>query len=162
MDRWTTVTDTPPHLRPCVATFGNFDGVHRGHQGVIARLRAEADARGLPAVAVTFDPHPIEIFHPERAAELISPGSLHEDLLAQTGIDGVLVIDFTPEYASQSARDFIVSTFVEGLAAVALVAVTLSATAVTPDAGTPPSPATCTSAAVPAPRGSRRGARRES
>lgn len=121
MDRWTTVTDTPPHLRPCVATFGNFDGVHRGHQGVIARLRAEADARGLPAVAVTFDPHPIEIFHPERAAELISPGSLHEDLLAQTGIDGVLVIDFTPEYASQSARDFIVSTFVEGLAAVALV-----------------------------------------
>ncbi len=121
MERWTDLAETPPHLRPCVATFGNFDGVHRGHQGVIATLRGEAARRGLPAVVVTFDPHPVRVLHPERAPELISPGPLHEELIAETGVDGLLVIHFTREYASQSARDYIVDTFVDGLQAAALV-----------------------------------------
>jgi len=119
--RWTDPAATPDALRPCVATFGNFDGVHRGHRVVIGTLLAEAKARGLPAVAVTFDPHPIQVLHPERAPELISPGSLHEQLLEETGIDGLVVVPFTVDYAQQSPEEFILSTFVTGLGVKALI-----------------------------------------
>ncbi|HNQ07918.1 MAG TPA: bifunctional riboflavin kinase/FAD synthetase [Tetrasphaera sp.] len=121
MHRWTDPADTPADLKGCVATFGNFDGVHRGHQVVIATLRAEAARRGVPAVALTFDPHPVQVLHPERAPELISPAGLHERLLEETGIDGLLVVPFTRAYAQQSAEDFIISTFVDGLGVSALV-----------------------------------------
>ncbi len=115
MHRWTDPSQTPEELRPCVATFGNFDGVHLGHRAVLGRLVEEGRRRGLPTVAVTFDPHPVEVLHPERAPALLSPGALRDDLLAVTGIDGLLVLPFTAEFAAQSAQDFILSTFVEGL-----------------------------------------------
>lgn len=108
-------------MRPCVATFGNFDGVHRGHQAILGRVTQEAAERDLPAVVVTFDPHPVEVMHPERAPELIAPGELRDELLGEAGIDGVLVIPFTREYAQTSAVDFVVGTFVEGLRAECLV-----------------------------------------
>ena len=114
MLRWTDPDATPAALRPCVATFGNFDGVHRGHRVVIETLIAQGAQRDLPVVVLTFDPHPVQVLHPERAPELISPGALHEQLLEATGIDGLLVVDFTAEYAQQSAADFIVDTFVHG------------------------------------------------
>ncbi len=121
MHRWTDPAATPDALRPCVATFGNFDGVHLGHKAVLGRLIAEGSQRGLPAVAVTFDPHPASIFHPERGNDLISPGSLREDLLAATGLDGLLVLDFTVEFAQQTAEEFVRHTFVETLQAQVLV-----------------------------------------
>ena len=108
-------------MRPCVATFGNFDGVHRGHQAILGRVTQEAADRGLPAVVVTFDPHPVEVMHPERAPELIAPGALRDELLGEAGIDGVLVIPFTREYAQTSALDFVVGTFVDGLDVACLV-----------------------------------------
>ncbi|MBD3783547.1 MAG: bifunctional riboflavin kinase/FAD synthetase, partial [Micrococcales bacterium] len=59
--RWTDPAATPEALRPCVLTLGNFDGVHRGHKAVLGAL-VEAGARlGLPAVAITFDPHPVAV-----------------------------------------------------------------------------------------------------
>ncbi len=121
MLRWTDPDATPAALRPCVATFGNFDGVHRGHRVVIETLIAQGAQRDLPVVVLTFDPHPVQVLHPERAPELISPGALHEQLLEATGIDGLLVVDFTAEYAQQSAAGFIVDTFVHGLQVAALV-----------------------------------------
>ena len=108
-------------MRPCVATFGNFDGVHRGHQAILGRVTQEAADRGLPAVVVTFDPHPVEVMHPERAPELIAPGALRDELLGEAGIDGVLVIPFTREYAQTSALDFVVGTFVDGLDVACLI-----------------------------------------
>lgn len=120
MHRWTDPAQTPEGLRPCVATFGNFDGVHLGHRAVLARLLAEASQRGLPSVAVTFDPHPAAIFHPE-TLELIAAGRLRDELLETTGIDGLLVLDFTEEFAQQSAEEFIVRTFVETLGVSAIV-----------------------------------------
>lgn len=120
MHRWTDPDQTPEGLRPCVATFGNFDGVHLGHRAVLARLVAEASERGLPSVVVTFDPHPAAIFHPE-TLELIAPGRLRDDLLETTGIDGLLVLDFTQEFAQQTAEEFIVRTFVETLGVSAIV-----------------------------------------
>ena len=121
MHRWTRLLDTPGPLTPCVATFGNFDGVHRGHQSVVNALITAARRHHVPSVAVTFDPHPAQVFHPEQAPEIITPGDLRDHLLADLGLDGLLVLHFDREFASQSARDFIVSTFVEGLAVRALV-----------------------------------------
>ena len=121
MQHWTDPSDTPPQLRPCVATFGNFDGVHRGHRAILDELTRQGRERDLPAVAVTFDPHPIEVMHPERAPEIISPGPLRDELLEQAGIAGLLSLPFTTEFAQTSAVDYVVGTFVTGLQAQALV-----------------------------------------
>ena len=72
MHRWTDPAHTP-ELRPCVATFGNFDGVHLGHKAVLSRLVAEGGERGLPAVAVTFDPHPAALFQREKGCRSSRP-----------------------------------------------------------------------------------------
>jgi riboflavin kinase/FMN adenylyltransferase len=100
-----------------VVTLGNFDGVHRGHQAVLATLLETARRHDLPSVAVTFEPHPVAVLHPERAPELLAPGRLREDLLAATGIDGLLVLDFTPEFAAQTPEEFVRSIFVRALGA---------------------------------------------
>lgn len=121
MQHWTSPSDTPPQLRPCVATFGNFDGVHRGHRAILDELTRQGRERDLPAVAVTFDPHPVEVMHPERAPEIISPGPLRDELLEQAGVAGLLSLPFTTEFAQTSAVDYVVDTFVTGLQAQALV-----------------------------------------
>jgi riboflavin kinase / FMN adenylyltransferase len=72
-------------------------------------------------VAVTFEPHPVTVFHPERGQELIAPGVLRDDLLAAVGIDGLLVLHFTQDFAQQSAEEFVQSTFVDTLQVKVLV-----------------------------------------
>jgi riboflavin kinase / FMN adenylyltransferase len=119
--RWTDPAHTPDSLRPCVATFGNFDGVHRGHRAVLGRVVEEARRRGVPAVAVTFDPHPAALFHRERGLPLITPDTMRDDLLADTGLDGLLVLEFTHEFAAQTAEEYVRHTFVEALQAQVLV-----------------------------------------
>ncbi len=121
MQRWTDPSETPASLRPCVATFGNFDGVHRGHRAVLTELVAAGARRGLPSVAVTFEPHPVTVFHPEHAPELIAPGRLRDELLEATGVDGVLVLAFTQEFADQTPEEFVRTTFVDTLRAQVLV-----------------------------------------
>lgn len=121
MQQWSSPDATPSQLRPCVATFGNFDGVHRGHRAILDELVRQGEARDLPVVAVTFDPHPVEVMHPERAPELIAPGALRDGLLEEAGLDGLLVMPFTREFAQTSAVDYIVDTFVTGLGVAALV-----------------------------------------
>ncbi|WP_370892519.1 bifunctional riboflavin kinase/FAD synthetase [Janibacter sp. GXQ6167] len=121
MHRWTDPSATPAELRPCVATFGNFDGVHRGHRAILAALFDAARRHEVPSVAVTFDPHPVEVMHPERAPELIAPQALRDELLADAGVDGLLVLPFTHEFAQTEPDDFIVTTFVTGLQVKALV-----------------------------------------
>jgi len=119
--RWTDPSETPEALRPCVVTLGNFDGVHRGHRAVLTALVEAGHRLGLPAVAVTFDPHPAAVLRPEQAPELISPGRVREDLLADAGLDGLLVLDFTHEFAQQTPEDFVRSVFVRGLLAKCVV-----------------------------------------
>jgi riboflavin kinase / FMN adenylyltransferase len=113
--RWTDPSRTPEALRPCVLTLGNFDGVHRGHRAVLSALVEAGSRLGLPAVAITFDPHPVAVLRPEQAPELVAPGAVRDDLIAESGIDGLLVLDFTTEFAQQTPEDFVRAVFVRGL-----------------------------------------------
>lgn len=99
---------------PCVLAIGNFDGVHRGHQVLLARLRAEADRRGLPACVMTFEPHPREFFFPDKAPARIA--NLRDKLsaLAECGVDRVIVEHFNAHFASQSPQTFIERIVVGG------------------------------------------------
>ena len=100
---------------PSALTIGNFDGVHRGHQAMLARLKANARALGLPACVLTFEPHPLELFAPQTAPTRLT--SLREklELLASHGIERVHVSRFNRAYASRSPQDFIEQVLLEGL-----------------------------------------------
>ncbi|HYN67692.1 MAG TPA: bifunctional riboflavin kinase/FAD synthetase [Ornithinibacter sp.] len=115
MHRWTNPSETPAALRPCVLTLGNFDGVHRGHRAVLNALVEAGHRHGLPAVAITFEPHPVAVLRPDQAPELVAPGTIRDDLIADTGVDGLLVLDFTTEFAQQTPEDFVRAVFVRGL-----------------------------------------------
>jgi riboflavin kinase/FMN adenylyltransferase len=98
--------EVPPGFGPVVATIGNFDGVHRGHQWVIEQVISRARALGVPSLAITFDPHPARVLRPESSQPLITPLAQKLELLAATGIDAVLVLPFTDALSHMSARAF--------------------------------------------------------
>lgn len=111
----------PADLGATAVTIGNFDGVHVGHQHVLTELTDQARHREIPAVAVTFDPHPAQVHRPDSAPELLM--GLQEKLarLADTGIDAVVVLPYTLELAAHSAREFVETYFVRGLQTEAVV-----------------------------------------
>jgi riboflavin kinase/FMN adenylyltransferase len=90
-----------------VATIGNFDGVHRGQRAILDRTVARAEELGVPAVVVTFQPHPLSILSPERAPVPLTTPKQKEALLEEAGIAVVLVVRFTPEFARVPARQFV-------------------------------------------------------
>lgn len=99
----------------CVLTIGNFDGVHRGHQALLAKLTAKARATGLPASVLTFEPHPREYFaHENRPRRLTS---LREkiQLLAAQGVDRLYIGRFNARFASLTAEQFIDDILIRGL-----------------------------------------------
>ena len=121
MHIWSTPDDVPADLGATVVTIGNFDGVHRGHRAVIDRARAAADERGLPLVAVTFDPHPMAVLRPEHAPSMLSSLDARADLLAGAGVDHVLVVPFDRDVAGWSPREFVDRVLVTALHAAAVV-----------------------------------------
>jgi riboflavin kinase / FMN adenylyltransferase len=106
MKIYTQLDELPAASGPVVATIGNFDGVHRGHQGVIAEVNARARALDGTSLAVTFDPHPARVLRPEHPLPLITPLSRKLELLAATGLDAALVLPFDDALRRTSARDF--------------------------------------------------------
>ena len=88
-------------------TVGTFDGMHRGHQDVVARLVALARARALTSVLVTFDPHPLEVVNPTAAPPLLTTREEKLAALAETAVDVVVLLPFTPEVAALSAEAFV-------------------------------------------------------
>ncbi len=97
----------PPYVRDTVITVGTFDGVHRGHRDVVERLVARARALKIPSVLVTFDPHPLEIVNPAAAPLLLTTHDEKLEVLAETGIDYMAVVPFTPNLARYSAEAFV-------------------------------------------------------
>ncbi len=94
---------------------GNFDGVHLGHRAILAAAAAEARATGARAVAITFNPHPEQFLRPAHAPKLITPLSERLRLLAETGIDAVLVLRFDAALANLSPREFAEQILIETL-----------------------------------------------
>jgi riboflavin kinase/FMN adenylyltransferase len=106
----------PERAQSAVAlTIGNFDGVHRGHQALLAKLREAAGSIGLPATVLTFEPHPREFFAPASAPVRLS--SLREklELLAANGVDRVHVCRFNRQFAALEAAAFVEDLLVRGL-----------------------------------------------
>jgi len=105
---------------PCALTIGNFDGVHRGHQALLAQVREAATRLNLDAAVMTFEPHPREFFAqlagiPEKAPQRIA--NLRDKLqsLSNAGVDRVIVEHFNSKFASLSPQDFIEKILIQGL-----------------------------------------------
>jgi len=107
--------DMPPAARGAVLAIGNFDGVHRGHQALIAAAVAQARALGAPAGALIFEPHPREFFHPEEPHFHLTPLEQKLQIFQQLGLDLAVILAFDRELASLSADDFIARVLVGGL-----------------------------------------------
>ena len=104
------------HFSRSVVTVGNFDGVHRGHQAILARLRERAAELGLPSCVVIFEPQPREFFAPDKAPARLTRLREKLCLLEQQGIDQVLCLAFNRRLRELSAAEFVHAVLVEGLA----------------------------------------------
>lgn len=100
---------------------GNFDGVHRGHQTVLRTVTTMAREVGAASVAITFDPHPLAVLHPERAPEQITSVGYRLDLMEQCGLDASLTLPFTREFAQLTPAEFVKQILVDGLRAQTVV-----------------------------------------
>src|ERR1700753_2425282 len=90
-----------------VAAIGKFDGVHRGQRAILERVVARAGELQVPALVVTFEPHPLSVLRPEDAPLAISTPAQKERLIGEAGIDVMLVVRFTREFARTPARQFV-------------------------------------------------------
>ncbi|MCS6775226.1 MAG: bifunctional riboflavin kinase/FAD synthetase [Chloroherpetonaceae bacterium] len=99
-------TLTVPFSRATVA-IGTFDGVHVGHQALLRTAVEDARAAGRPALALTFDRHPLELIAPERAPEYLTTPQQRNRLIAATGVDGLVIARFDQEFSCLSPEDFI-------------------------------------------------------
>ena len=119
---WRSLEDVPENLGHTVVTVGNFDGVHLGHRHVISRARRIADRLNLGhLVAVTFDPHPMAVLRPEHAPPTLTDLDHRVELLADAGVDDVLILPFTREIADWSPERFVEEVLVDSLHAAAVV-----------------------------------------
>jgi riboflavin kinase/FMN adenylyltransferase len=97
----------PSDVSGTVLTVGTFDGVHRGHQDVLDRLVRRARTTGLRSLLVTFDPHPLEVVNPAAAPSRLTVGAERLEVLAESGLDYVAVLPFTPALARYDAEAFV-------------------------------------------------------
>jgi riboflavin kinase / FMN adenylyltransferase len=105
-------TDLP---RGCVATIGNFDGMHVGHQEIIRDVVDRARDTKAPSAVITFHPHPLSIVAPDRVPKQILTLAQKEEILRDMGVDALLVVPFTPEFSRWTADRFIDEFLVEAL-----------------------------------------------
>ena len=119
--RYDGLAAVPPDHGPSVVTVGMFDGVHRGHRALLDRVAAEAAARGLPAGAVTFDRHPLEVLRPDARPPLLTTLDRKVALLGAAGMDFVLVLAFTEELSQVTAEAFAYEVLLDGVGARAIV-----------------------------------------
>ena len=110
--------DLPPgtaSFSRTVVTIGNFDGVHLGHRAILGRVQQRARELEAQAVAVTFDPHPLKVLRPGMHLPLLTTPAQKLKLLNASGLEAVVVLPFTREFAALPARDFVMQYFCERL-----------------------------------------------
>jgi len=105
------IVETTPGLKKikkgCVLTIGNFDGVHIGHQEILTAAKKAASAKRAELIALTFEPHPVAILFPEKAPGVLTPLELKKHLLAECGVDCLIVLKDSQELLSLSPADFV-------------------------------------------------------
>lgn len=121
MYRWQGLDEVPADWGQSVITIGEFDGVHRGHQHIVARAAELGRERGLPVVAITFDPHPDEVVRPGSHPPLLCSLRRRAQLLAGLGVDAVCVLPFTLEFSRLDPDEFVQAVLVDKLHAAAVV-----------------------------------------
>ncbi|MEJ5945282.1 bifunctional riboflavin kinase/FAD synthetase [Pseudokineococcus basanitobsidens] len=115
MERWYGSQAVPAAPQGSVVAVGNFDGVHRGHRVLLDEVVRQARARGMRSLAVTFDPHPLHVLHPDRAPALLTGLDERLTLLGDVGLDGVVVLPFTPALAARTPREWVVEDLARDL-----------------------------------------------
>ncbi|KZL26548.1 bifunctional riboflavin kinase/FAD synthetase [Pseudovibrio sp. WM33] len=103
----TDLVQFPDKLRGGVVAIGNFDGVHRGHRAVLDLARDEAAKRGVPALAMTFEPHPRTFFRPDQPVFRLTPSHVKAEIFEAEHLDGVIELPFTKEFGGMAAEDFV-------------------------------------------------------
>ena len=121
MERWRGPDDIPSDWGRCVLTIGVFDGVHRGHQELIARAVKSGRARGVPTVLMTFDPHPMEVVFPGNHPAQLTTLTRRAELAEELGIDVFLVMPFTADFMKLTPERYIHELLVERLHALEVV-----------------------------------------
>ena len=99
----------------CVLTIGNFDGVHVGHQEILAVAGEAAEQNGTELIAMVFDPHPVAILHPEMAPGVLTPLDIKKHLLAQYGVDRLIVLRTNHKLLELSPEDFVKRFLVDNI-----------------------------------------------
>jgi riboflavin kinase/FMN adenylyltransferase len=105
----------PASLKGAVVAIGSFDGVHRGHQAVLDRLKARAKASNVPALMLTFEPHPRDVFAPAPFMFRLTPPDIKARLAAALGLDGIVLMPFSRDLSMVEAEDFVSRFLVKAL-----------------------------------------------
>ncbi|MBN8816862.1 MAG: bifunctional riboflavin kinase/FAD synthetase [Sphingomonas sp.] len=115
MERLSSGSAVPGHLRGGFVALGNFDGFHLGHQAVVGRAVERARAAGRPAIVATFDPHPMRYFRPDSAYFRLTSLDQRQQLFAEAGVDAMYVFEFDAALAALSAEAFVTERLVGDL-----------------------------------------------
>jgi riboflavin kinase / FMN adenylyltransferase len=121
VQRWRGLDAVPTGWGRSVVTVGVFDGVHRGHQQLISHAVRSGQQRSLPAVVVTFDPHPAELVRPGSHPARLTSLRRRADLVAELGVDAFFVLPFTPELSRMPPAEFVHEVLVDRLHAADVV-----------------------------------------
>src|SRR4051794_21979076 len=106
--------DVPDSCRGAVVAIGNFDGVHRGHQALIAHAKEIARTKGVPLSVLAFEPHPQEFFRPTAECFRLTPFRTKARLLGEQGVNVMYALTFDAEMAKMPAEDFVRDVLVDG------------------------------------------------
>jgi riboflavin kinase / FMN adenylyltransferase len=121
MQYFDSYLNLPPDVQGCVLVIGNFDGVHRGHQALLAHGRKIAQSQGRQLGVLTFEPHPKALFRADEPPSRITPAAMKAWRLKKCGVDVVFSLPFDWDFASQSAGDFIQNILIQGIGAAHVV-----------------------------------------
>jgi riboflavin kinase/FMN adenylyltransferase len=113
--RLSSLADVPETLRGAYIAIGNFDGLHRGHQSIIDALLERARAAGVPALLLTFEPHPRDVFAPAPFMFRLTQGDAKARLAEAMGLDGIIILPFDRDFSQNEAEVFVETMLVEQL-----------------------------------------------